>query len=129
MSIRARKVLIVDDSESSRLNLEDVFNNVGMEVVGFAADGVQALAAIEQLKPDLVSLDVIMPNMDGIEAYRTILKRFPDVKCLIVSILCNEQKFRDAYRDEIPEGRFVAKPVDTAQLESILAEMFTLQGQ
>jgi two-component system chemotaxis response regulator CheY len=118
------KVLIVDDSEAARLGLEELYSKLGCTVVGFAADGVKALDEIEKTRPDLISLDVIMPVMDGIECFRKIRAKYPDQKILIVSLLSNEPRFRDAYKNEIPAELFVSKPTDQAELQLKLNSLF-----
>jgi CheY-like chemotaxis protein len=118
------KVLVVDDSEAARLSLEEAYSKLGCSIVGFAADGLKALEEIDKTPPDLVSLDIIMPVMDGIECYRRIRAKYPNQKILIVSILSNEPRFRDVYKNEIPPESFVAKPIDHAELQEKLNSLF-----
>ncbi len=66
-ALKGRRVVVVDDSPSQRLRLCDVYQSLGMQVVGEASNGLEALAIVERTKPDLVSLDVIMPVMHGVE--------------------------------------------------------------
>jgi len=68
------KILVVDDAAFMRLMLKNILESNGHEVVGEAADGVQSLAKYEQLKPDLVTMDIVMPQLDGIEATREIIQ-------------------------------------------------------
>ena len=67
-----KKILIVDDSQLVREDLADLYSELGLKVIGGAADGVSAIEQVEKLDPDLVSLDIIMPEMDGISAYKKI---------------------------------------------------------
>jgi two-component system chemotaxis response regulator CheB len=72
------KVLIVDDSASMRLFLEQIFSaDPGIEVVGTAKDGEEALAAVESLAPDVITMDIYMPRMNGLEATRRIMETHP----------------------------------------------------
>jgi two-component system chemotaxis response regulator CheB len=72
------KVLIVDDSASMRLFLEQIFSaDPGIQVVGTAKDGEEALAAVESLAPDVITMDIYMPRMNGLEATRRIMETLP----------------------------------------------------
>ena len=62
------KILIVDDAAFMRMMLKDILTKGGFEIAGEAADGVEAVAKYAELKPDLVTLDITMPNKDGIQA-------------------------------------------------------------
>jgi two-component system chemotaxis response regulator CheB len=84
------RVLIVDDSAFMRNTLSSMISSdPEIEVIGFAKDGAEAVDKVAQLKPDLVTLDVEMPRMDGIEALRQIMDKTP-VPVLMVSSLTNE---------------------------------------
>ena len=61
------KILIVDDAAFMRMMLKDILTKGGFEIAGEAADGVEAVAKYNELKPDLVTLDITMPNKDGIQ--------------------------------------------------------------
>lgn len=80
------KVLIVDDSEDSRFLLQKRLSRKRQfEIVGEAADGAEALARVEELKPDIVIMDVRMPAMGGVEATKLIKERFPETSVLAYS--------------------------------------------
>ena len=64
------KILIVDDAAFMRMMLKDILTKGGFEIAGEAADGVEAVAKYNELKPDLVTLDITMPNKDGIQALK-----------------------------------------------------------
>ncbi len=81
------RVLIVDDADPIRLLLRGLFTNVeGIEVVGEAGDGAEAIELTRRLRPDVVVMDVTMPVMDGIEATETIVNEFPHIRVLGLSI-------------------------------------------
>ena len=66
-ALLGRRVLVVDDSASQRHRLSEIYQSLGMQVVGEAAHGLECLALVEKLHPDIISLDVIMPVMHGVE--------------------------------------------------------------
>jgi CheY-like chemotaxis protein len=115
-----KTVLVVDDSPGIRTTLTATFKSMGLKPVGSVENGVKALEFIEKEKPDVVSLDIIMPEMDGIECYRKIREFYPDVDILIVSCLASEQKVSDGFSDEIPSYVFSPKPFTKASLGGTL---------
>lgn len=88
----ALKVMLVDDHilvlEGIRARLEQ---GKDIKVVGHATDGLEALELVQELKPDVVMMDVSMPNMNGIEATKIFHERYPDVKILILSMHDNRE--------------------------------------
>ena len=80
------RVMLVDDHAIMRDGLREVLEQSGdCSVVAQAADGVEALAIAERARPDLIIMDVIMPNKDGVEACREIMQRLPDTQVLILT--------------------------------------------
>nr|MBP9708895.1 response regulator [Oligoflexales bacterium] len=96
--------------------LRSRFAEIGMEVYGVVHDGVQALAFLEKNEVDLVSLDIIMPNMHGIECYKKIKLKRPNQRCIFISVLGNNSDFVDKYSEEIPSHLFHGKPVSADEL-------------
>jgi len=88
MTIRDRvRVLVVDDSAFARKVLREVLGaNAAIEVVGFARDGLEALESIAELKPDVVTLDLMMPNLDGIGVLRELASLAAPSRVVVVSI-------------------------------------------
>jgi DNA-binding NarL/FixJ family response regulator len=93
------RLLIVDDHEVVRQGLEQLFATVpGIEVVGSAVDGGQAVALADQLVPDVVLMDIGMPRVDGIEATRQITAAHPASRVVILTAYGDQTRIRDAQR-------------------------------
>jgi two-component system chemotaxis response regulator CheY len=89
-----KKVLIVEDSAMMRKIITKELVNAGHTIVGEASDGAEAIQMYQDLKPDIVTMDITMRGMDGFTAAQEILANDPDAKILILSNL-NEEKYRD----------------------------------
>jgi len=93
------RLLIVDDSLLTRKMLESNLAQLGLEIVGLAVNGIEAIALVAEHSPDVVTLDITMPEMDGLTAMRKILQMKPDTKILIVSALNSKDKVVEALTD------------------------------
>lgn len=105
----AEKVLVVDDTEFMVKVLEDIFASDGFDVVT-AASGEQALQLYEEHLPDLVTLDVVMPGMDGIAALQRLREIDPAAKVVMVSAMGLEAKVMEAFR--VGARNYVLKPFE-----------------
>lgn len=105
------KILIVDDSKTSRKLLRNILEDAGMEVVGEAADGQEGVKLFTSLKPDLVTLDITMPVMDGINALKEIMA--VDRLARVVMVTAAGQKGNVVEALKIGASEFVTKPYDT----------------
>jgi DNA-binding NarL/FixJ family response regulator len=92
------RVLIVDDQDLVRHGLRMILELGGIEVVGEAADGAEAVAAVESLGPDVILMDVRMPGMDGVEATRTIAASHPDCRVVALTTFDVDQHVVDMLR-------------------------------
>lgn len=126
-SWQGKSVVVIDDSPGVRTHLKTLFEAAGMVVKGTAENGVIGLKMVADLSPDFASIDIIMPEMDGVECYRKLQKFHPDVKCMMVSWLAADQKIVDSLKDIIPGHLFQAKPVTQVDLEARLDKVFNPQ--
>lgn len=92
----ARTVLIVDDVAFVRRTLTQILTEGHYQVVGEAEDGLQAVELYAQLQPDLVTMDVVMPKLSGIEATRRIIKMDKEAKVVIISAMGQENLIMEA---------------------------------
>ena len=92
------KILIVDDAAFMRMMLKDILTKGGFEIAGEAADGVEAVAKYNELKPDLVTLDITMPNKDGIQALKEIKAADPNATCVMCSAMGQEAMVVEAIK-------------------------------
>jgi len=115
------RVVLVDDSRSALAKLEGMLRALGsVEVVGTATDGVMAVTVVGQKKPDLVLMDIVMPNLDGIAALRMLRSQQPAVRVAIVSSVGgNANRAGEAFR--LGAVQVVTKPYDIQQIESLIA--------
>lgn len=104
----SRKVLIVDDVAFVRKTLNDLLTQAGYQVVGEASDGTEAVTQYALLKPDLVTMDVVMPQMSGIEATRKIIKMDKDARVIIISAMGQENLVMEAIN--VGAKDYVLKP-------------------
>ena len=102
------RVLVVDDAAFMRMMIKDILRRGGYQVVGEAEDGVKAIEKYRELKPDLVTMDITMPDMDGITAVKEI--RAIDPNALI--IMCSAMGQQAMVIDAIQAGAkdFIVKP-------------------
>lgn len=91
-----QKVMIVDDAAFMRESLRKLLTSNGLEVVGEAEDGSDAVEKYTALKPDLVTMDITMPVMDGITAIKKIMEIDPEANIVVVSAMGQEKMVRDA---------------------------------
>lgn len=108
------RVLVVDDAAFMRKVLTDALAAGGHEVVGEAGDGDAALTAYRDLRPDLVTLDITMPEKDGLATLRELVEIDPDARVVICSALGQQSKVLEAVKAGARD--FVVKPFDQGRL-------------
>ncbi|ADG06220.1 response regulator [Kyrpidia spormannii] len=104
----SRKVLVVDDAAFMRMMIKEILTKHGYEVVGEAVNGIQAVEKFQELRPDLVTLDITMPEMDGIEALKRIRAIDPEAKVIMCSAMGQQAMVIDAIQAGAKD--FIVKP-------------------
>lgn len=117
----ARTLLVTDDAMIIRRIIKDLAASAGWEVVGEAANGQEAIDRYRELRPDAVTLDLVMPEHDGLHALHGIMEFDPKAKVLVVSALEQRGVLKDAFRAGAAD--FVAKPFDKGSLQATLEQL------
>ena len=107
-------VLVCDDAIFMRTMIADILSSAGYDVVGEAETGSQAVQKYRQLKPDLVTMDIVMPDMGGIDAVREICKDDPDAKILMCSAMGQQALVVEAIQAGAKD--FVVKPFQPSRV-------------
>ncbi len=116
----ARTLLVTDDALIIREMIKDAATAAGWEIAGEACNGQEAIEQYEDLRPDACTLDLVMPEYDGIHALRGILALDPDAKIVVVSALEQTTVLKEAFK--IGATDFLVKPFDSKVLVSTLAK-------
>ncbi len=104
----AKRILIVDDAAFMRMMIKDILSKNGYEVVGEAENGAVALDMYKELKPDLVTMDITMPEMDGIATVKSIVADDPTARVIMCSAMGQQAMVIDAIQAGAKD--FVVKP-------------------
>ena len=104
------KILIVDDSRTSRKFLRDILEKSGNEIVGEAVNGREGFDLYQKLRPDIVTMDITMPVMDGLDSLKLIMRFDPAAKVVMVTAAGQQQKMVEAVK--LGALEFIAKPFD-----------------
>lgn len=108
------KVLITDDAMFMRIMLKDILVKHGFEVVGEAENGAQAVAKFKELRPDIVTMDIVMPEMDGITALKNILGVDPSAKVIMCTAMGQQALVIEAMGAGAKD--FITKPFSPAKV-------------
>lgn len=115
------KILLADDHALFRAGLASLLKLWGLEVVGQASDGEEAITRVRELHPDLVLMDITMPRLNGLEATRAIKAAFPDVKVVIITVSDDEHDLFEAIKSGA-EG-YLLKDLREEELANLMARL------
>ncbi len=110
----AQRVLVCDDAIFMRTMISDILTGAGYEVVGEAETGLQAIERYRTLHPDLVTMDIVMPDMGGIDAVREIVKQDANAKILMCSAMGQQALVVEAIQAGAKD--FVVKPFQPSRV-------------
>jgi two-component system chemotaxis response regulator CheY len=106
--------MIVDDALIMRQRIREIAEEAGWQVVAEASDGEQAVQLYAQVKPDLVTLDIVMPNVDGVAALRRLIENDPQATVVMVSAVNQKEKLAECIQAGAID--FIVKPFEKASL-------------
>lgn len=110
----AKRVMVVDDSRIMKVQMEVLLEDTGYEIAAYCRNGGEALDCYDEVQPDLVTMDILMPGMDGLEAAQAILEEHPEARIIMLSSLANDEAFDEAVK--IGARGFVAKPYEQEKI-------------
>ncbi|WLR43451.1 response regulator [Bacillus carboniphilus] len=112
------KIVIVDDAKFMRMTLTNILNKTDHEIIGEAENGIEAVHLVKELHPDIVTMDITMPEMNGIEAVKAIKSENKEVKIIMCSAMGQQKMVIEAI--EAGAKDFIIKPFDeTRVIEAI----------
>lgn len=115
-----RRIMVVDDSRLVRVQLGDVLKGTEYEIAAHCRSGEEAIERYAEVQPDLVTMDIIMQGMDGLDAAEVILKDHPEARIVMISSLAYEDTFERA--KAIGARGFVDKPFHQEQLLKVFGK-------
>lgn len=115
------RVLVVDDAMFMRNSLKMMLEKNQIEVVGMAGNGLEAIQQYKELKPDVVTMDITMPEMDGLEALKAIREYDKNAKVVMISAVGKEEAVREA----IVGGakNFIVKPFQEDKVIAVMRKL------
>lgn len=117
-----KRVLIVDDAIFMRMKLKDILEKGGFEVVGESQNGLEAIESYKAEKPDLVTMDITMPEMDGVTALKEIMTIDPNAKVIMCSAMGQQTMVMEAIQSGALD--FIVKPFDNERVLKSLNKVF-----
>lgn len=119
-----KRLMVVDDSRVVLFQMQRLLEDTEFEIAGYCRDGEEALEQYGMLQPDIVTMDIIMPGMDGLETAKALLEDNPEAKIIMVSSLAYDGTIREA--EGLGVKAFVYKPFEKSDfldaLEKVAAE-------
>lgn len=115
-------ILVVDDSLIMRRNISKIIESLGHRVVGEAKDGLESITLYSKLKPDLVTMDITMPEMDGITAVKELKKIDKNAKIIMVTSHGQEEMVIHAIRNGA--SGYLLKPINVVKLRDSIRKVF-----
>lgn len=115
------RILVTDDAAFMRMQLKNMFESLGHEVVGEAENGQMAIELYAELKPDLVTMDITMPEMNGVDAVRGIKEIDPNATIVMCSAMGQQQMVLEAIQAGAKD--FIVKPFDQDRVKQTIEKI------
>jgi two-component system chemotaxis response regulator CheY len=126
MPTESKKVMIVDDSKAMIMLLKRILEDHGYSVVGEAQSGEEAVEKYDQLRPDLVTMDLILPGISGVEATKKIIEKDPNARIIAVSSVGGApEKLMEALK--AGAKNVISKPFDPDKVLKVIGDLFSLK--
>jgi two-component system, chemotaxis family, chemotaxis protein CheY len=116
------RVMVVDDSSVTIKKLSQILEQIGHQVICSCKTGAEALAYYQQHQPDMVTMDITMPDMDGITATQRIIELFPNALIIMVTSHGQEQMVIESI--EVGAKGYVLKPIKVDKLQEMIAQVY-----
>ena len=116
-------ILVVDDSIVMRKNLSTILRGDGHVIIGEASNGRQAIAQYDDLQPDVVTMDISMPIMSGVEAVQKIIEKYPEAKIVMISAVNQKKMVFNAINSGAKH--YIIKPIDAKKVLGVVNEVIS----
>jgi len=116
----AKRIMVVDDSRVMEMSMETMLEDTDYEIASYCRNGPEAIERYAEVAPDIVTMDILMPEMDGLETARIILEEHPEARIVMLSSLAYDDTIDEAAR--IGAKAFVFKPFDQENLLTAFAK-------
>ncbi len=123
----AKRVLIVDDALIMRKRIKEIAEEAGWQVAGEAENGEEAVSLYQRERPDLVTLDIVMPKMDGVSALKQMIQNDPCARVVMVSAVNQKKKLAECIQAGAID--FIVKPFDKAALRGFFEKHLAAESQ
>ncbi len=115
-----KRIMVVDDSRVMEYQICEMLEGSDFEVAAYCCNGDEAIARYEEVQPDIVTMDIIMPGIDGLEAAQVIAEAHPNARIIMISSLAYDDTIHEA--ENIGAKLFLYKPIDRAMLLDALEQ-------
>jgi len=118
------RILVVDDSLIMRKKLKMILKGGGHEVVADAANGISAIEEYEKFKPDLITMDITMPILDGVSTVKKLVSLYPKVKIIMISAINQQNSVFEAI--ESGAKHYIVKPINNEKVLKTIDEVLSV---